>query len=202
MKTRFLLGLILLALSALLGGNALADEVAVLDIRIGREKPLQRVIIEFYEDAAPVTVANFKKLVREKFYNGTAFHRVFPGQMVQGGDPLSESKDRTNVGTGGPGYTLPAEINRHKHTPGAVAMARLGDKVNPALVSNGSQFYIALEAMPDLDGKYTVFGNVIAGQEVLDVISRKAADTNDNPVERIVIRRARIVDRSVAPQLK
>jgi len=203
MKTRFLIGLILFALTAAwLGGSAVADEVAVLDIRIGKEKKLSRVIIEFYGDAAPATVENFKKLVREKFYNGTAFHRVFPGQLVQGGDPLSRSEDRTNIGTGGPGYTLPAEINRHRHLAGSVAMARLGDKVNPARVSNGSQFYISLVPMPDLDGKYTVFGNVIAGHEVLDLISRKATDTNDNPVERIVIRRARIADRSVAASLE
>jgi len=178
-----------------LAGSALADEVAIFDIKAGKEKQAQRVVIEFHEDAAPNTVANFKKLVRKKFYNGLTFHRVFPHQMLQAGDPLSAKKDRKKVGTGGPGYTIPGEVNRLKHVPGAVAMARLPDKINPARVSNGSQFYIALVPMPNLDGQYTVFGKVAEGLEVLDALSAKPTDTNDNPVDRIVITRARILSR-------
>src|SRR4051794_30619713 len=90
-------------------GTLSADEVAILDLKSAGEKNSQRVVIEFYENAAPNTVANFKKLARSHFYNGTSFHRVFPHQMVQGGDPLSVHKDRSKTGTGGPGYTLPAE---------------------------------------------------------------------------------------------
>lgn len=173
--------------------GAWASEVAVLDIRVGKEKATERVVIEFYEEAAPRTVANFKELVRSRFYNGTAFHRAFPGIMLQGGDPLSRKKDRSNVGTGGPGYTIPLEISNRKHVPGAVAMARLPDKINPARVSNGSQFYFVLAPMPDLDRQYTVFGNVIAGREALEAISKKATDTNDYPVDRVEIVKAHIV---------
>ncbi len=198
--------ILLLALAGVARANADAaasasDEVAVFEIRAGKKAPVQRVTIELYADAAPNTVANFKKLVRAKFYNGLSFHRVFPHRMMQTGDPLSAKNDRARVGTGGPGYTIPAEINRHKHEPGAVAMARLPDKINPARVSNGSQFYIALEPMPRLDGQYTVFGKVAEGLDLLDALSAKATDTNDNPVERIVIVRARILPHEKAVAL-
>ena len=188
--------------TACLAGPCLADDVAVLDIKFGPEKHLRRVVIEFYEDAAPATVANFKKLAGKGFYNGTAFHRVFPHLMVQAGDPLSAHGDRVPVGTGGPGYNLPAEINRHRHEKGTVAAARLPDKINPARLSNGSQFYITLAPMPNYDGQHTVFGHVIQGLDVLDAISELSADTNDNPLERIVITSARIVPRKAAATLK
>lgn len=110
---------------------------------------LQRVVIEFYEDSAPNTVANFKKLARSRFYNGTTVHRAFPHLMIQAGDPLSKRKGKANIGTGGPGYTLPSEIAR-KHIAGAVAAARLPDKINPDRRSNGSQFYVTLQPMPNL----------------------------------------------------
>lgn len=174
---------------------ALADDVAVMQIQSGEK--IQRVVIEFYDDAAPLTSANFKKLACKRFYNGTAFHRVFPNQMVQGGDPLSKNKNATGVGTGGPGYTLPAEIGR-KHIQGAIAAARLPDKINPSRVSNGSQFYIALVPMPNLDGQYTVFGHVIEGLDVLNSISQLRTDTNDSPVERVVIQSIHIVPREAA----
>lgn len=174
---------------------AFADDVAVMQIRTG--DAIRRVIIEFYEADAPVTTANFKKLARKRFYNGTAFHRVFPLQMVQGGDPLSKNPGNINIGTGGPGYTLPAEIRR-KHIAGAVAAVRLPDKINPARVSNGSQFYITLVPMPNLDGQYTVFGRVIDGMDVLGDISQLRTDTNDSPVERAVIQSVHIVPRERA----
>ena len=172
-----------------------AEEVAVMNIKVPGEKPLRRVVIEFYEADAPQTVANFKKLARKHFYNGIAFHRVVPHTLVQAGDPLSRHKDRTRVGTQGPGYTLPPEIRR-KHTEGAVAMSRLGDTINPARRSNGSQFYVCLKPQPQLDGQYTVFGHVIEGLDALDQISARPADSNDNPTDRIVIKSVRIIPRS------
>lgn len=183
------------------GGFSYAEDVAVFDIRVGKEKQLQRVVIEFYDREAPRTVENFKQLVARKFYNGTAFHRVFPHQMIQGGDPFSRKKERRKVGTGGPGYTLPAEVSGRRSAPGSVAMARLGDKVNPSRVNNGSQFFITLAPMPSLDGQYTIFGYVSEGLEVVDLISTKSADTNDNPVDRVVIERALIASKGDLPPI-
>jgi len=190
-----LLSVLSLAAIGLLAQPAFADDVAVLRIKSGGQ--IQRVVIEFYQDSAPNTVANFKKLAEARFYNGIAFHRVFPHLMLQAGDPLSKHKGRSGVGTSGPGYTLPAEIGR-KHIEGAVAAARLPDKLNPARVSNGSQFYIALQPMPNLDGQYTVFGHVTEGLAALDAISKAQTDTNDNPVERVVIESVSIVPREAA----
>jgi cyclophilin family peptidyl-prolyl cis-trans isomerase len=178
-----------------------AEDVAVLKLKVGHDKKLKEVVIALDPSAAPETVANFEKLVHKGFYNGLAVHRVFPHLLVQMGDPLSRHDDRGHVGTGGPGYTLAPEI-RLKHTVGAVAMARLPDNINPARRSNGSQFYICLKAMPDLDGQYTVFGHVIAGLDSLDGISQQPADTNDNPLDRIVIKSLKMMPRekvAIAP---
>jgi cyclophilin family peptidyl-prolyl cis-trans isomerase len=174
-----------------------ADPVAVFQVQWGRKKQRQikSFAIAFHEAQAPYTVANFKKLVQNGFYKGTTFHRVFPGYLVQGGDPLTKKKDRTVMGTGGPGYTLPPEINR-RHVRGAVAMGRLPDNVNPQRLSNGSQFYVCLTSIPSQDGRDTVFGEVISGLEVLDEISRFPADTNANPLERVTVRRTYLIDRS------
>ncbi len=176
----------------LLGHWAAAQEFAVMKIRFPNDKELKRVVIKLYESDAPVTVENFKRLTRKRFYNKLTFHRAFPGIMVQTGDPLSRGKDRSAVGTGGPGYTIPAEIKR-RHRKGSVAMARLPDETNPTRRSNGSQFYITLKPMPELDGKYTVFGEVIEGLEILDRISRVSIDTNDNPRQRYEIRSLKII---------
>lgn len=184
---------LLLALSA-----AHADDVALMQIKIGKEKTLRPVAIEFFEADAPRTVENFKKLAKKGFYKGIAFHRVFPHILVQAGDPLSRKKDRTNVGIGGPGFTILPEIRR-KHTKGAVAAARLPDKINPSRVSNGSQFFVNLQPQPDYNGQYTVFGNVIYGLDTLDFISTKPVDSNDNPIERSVIRSVRILPREKLP---
>jgi Peptidyl-prolyl cis-trans isomerase (rotamase) - cyclophilin family len=164
----------------------IGPNVAVMNIRIGREKQTQRVVIGLYDDAAPQTVANFEELCRKKFYNGMRFHRVFEHYLVQTGDPKSRHGDTDASGTGGPGYTVPAEIRR-KHVLGAVAAARLGDSVNPTRASNGSQFYVCLQPMPQLDGHYTVFGEVIEGLEILDYISGRRTDSNDFPLEKIII---------------
>ena len=174
-----------------------ADDVAVMQIKIGREKKLQQVVVEFYDRDAPATVDNFEKLVRNGFYKGIAFHRAFPHLLVQAGDPLSRKKDRTRVGTTGPGYTLPPEIRR-KHTGGAVAMARLPDKINPGRLSNGSQFYVCIKPMPNLDGQYTVFGRVIEGLDALDKISALPVDSNDYPIDRVVIKSVKILPREKA----
>jgi peptidyl-prolyl cis-trans isomerase B (cyclophilin B) len=176
----------------------LADDVALISVRIGKENRQRQFAIEFFENDAPRTVANFQKLARKGFYKGTAVHRAFGHTLVQMGDPLSRKKDRSTVGTGGPGYTLAPEIRR-KHVKGAVAAARLPDKINPSRVSNGSQFYICLEPMPNLDSQYTVFGKVIWGFETLDLISTKSVDSNDNPIERIEIRSVKIVPREKLP---
>jgi peptidyl-prolyl cis-trans isomerase B (cyclophilin B) len=120
------------------------------------------IMFELFEDDAPKTCANFIKLAEDGFYDGLTFHRVVPGFVVQGGDPQGD-------GTGGPGYTLEAEIKRN-HLRGSVAMARLGDAVNPERRSSGSQFYICLEPQPNLNDKYTVFGKVFEGMGVVDQI--------------------------------
>jgi len=204
MKKSFLprIALPLLALIALLSPAVVPrlraasnDEgkVALITVRIDDQFPLLPVIVEFYDTDAPDTVANFKKLARKGFYNGITFHRVFPHLLVQAGDPLSRKKDRLRIGTGGPGYTLPAEIHR-KHTVGAVAMSRLPDKINPGRVSSGSQFYICLKPMPNLDGQYTVFGHVTRGMEALDKISQLAADSNNDPTpDRAVIKSIKLL---------
>jgi peptidyl-prolyl cis-trans isomerase B (cyclophilin B) len=185
--------LLLLALCAAVR----ADDVALLEVQF-EDGTTREVAIEFYENDAPATVANFKKLAKSGFYKGCAFHRAIPTAIVQTGDPLSKKKDRSAVGTGGPGYTQTPEIRR-PHNKGAVAAARLGDKVNPQRRSNGSQFYVCVSPQHQLDGKYTVFGNVISGLDVLESISNRSADTNDNPIERITIRKVSIVPREKLP---
>jgi peptidyl-prolyl cis-trans isomerase B (cyclophilin B) len=124
------------------------------------------VVIELYPAVAPKTVDNFETLTKKGFYNGLTFHRVVPDFVVQGGDPDGN-------GTGGPGYTVPAEIDKkEKHLRGSVATARTGDQVNPQRASSGSQFYICLEPQAGLDGDYTIFGAVISGMEVVDKIKK------------------------------
>ena len=164
---------------------------AVIHFQIGDTKEDQLVVIDLFDANAPQAVANFKTLASKKFYNGLAVHRIIPETLVQAGDPLSKKKDRVATGTGGPGYTLPAEIGR-KHVRGAVAMAALPPALNPARLSNGSQFYIALRPMPELDKDYTVFGQVTQGLEFLDSISRRGRDTNDYPLEKLTIRSVEI----------
>jgi cyclophilin family peptidyl-prolyl cis-trans isomerase len=113
------------------------------------------------------------------------------------GDPISRQKNVVDLGTGGPGYTLAPEI-RHKHTEAVVGMGRLPDKINPGRLSNGSQFYMTLRALPELDGTQTVFGKVTQGTDVLKELGNVPTDTNDSPVDRIVIRRATVVPKEKA----
>ena len=192
----------LLLLSAICFTAALAsvraDDVALLTIEVGKDPTPRLVAIEFYDGDAPNTVESFKKLAKKGFYKGIAFHRAFPHILVQTGDPLSKGKDRSKVGTGGPGYTLLPEIRR-KHLKGAVVAARLGDKINPSRVSNGSQFFICLEPEPKYDGQYTVFGHVLYGYDTLDAISVAPVDSNDYPLDRSVIRSIKIIPREQLP---
>jgi len=122
---------------------------------------------------------NFMKLVSTKFYDGILFHRVIQGFMIQTGDPNSKDNDPYNDGMGGPGYTIPAEINSiFKHKRGALAAARTD---NPEKASSGSQFYICHVPTPSLDGEYTVFGETIKGFEVIDKIATTPTGMNDRP---------------------
>jgi len=125
------------------------------------------IVMQFYPDVAPITCASFLNLARSGFYNGTRFHRVVPGFVVQGGDPLSKDPNNPNAGTGGPGYNIPAEFSARKHETGTVAMAR-----SQSVDSGGSQFYICLAAQPSLDGQYTVFGHVVSGMDVVNQIQQ------------------------------
>ena len=166
-------------------------QVAVMLIKVRKEKKPQRIVIELKEDAAPLTVTNFKNLVSRHYYDGMRFHRVFPHQLLQTGDPKSRHGETERSGTGGPGYTIPPEI-RLKHDAGAVATSRLPDAINPTRLSNGSQFYICIEPMPDLNGQYTVFGRVIEGLDLLDAISGVPVNSNDFPQENVVIQSIRL----------
>ncbi len=145
------------------------------------------ITIQLADDKAPKHAANFRKLAKEGFYAGTTFHRVIPGFIIQGGDPNSKGDDRSKDGLGGPGYTIDAEIGL-THNRGVIAAARQGDAVNPARKSNGSQFYITVAATPSLDGQYTVFGKVVKGMDVVDKIAAVPRDSNDNPIQKVLIK--------------
>jgi len=168
--------IILLWIAMLAGGtgSALANEIAVIETRLGN------IELEFFEDKAPGHVKNFKTLAKTGFYNGTLFHRVIPGFMIQGGDPNSKSPDRSMHGMGGPGYSINAEFNNVKHDRGVLSMARSQDPN-----SAGSQFFIVVKDAHFLDGKYTAFGKVIKGMEVADKIVNAPRDERDNPLESI-----------------
>jgi cyclophilin family peptidyl-prolyl cis-trans isomerase len=185
----------------------IAPGSVVMLVKVKKERKPQRIIIALDEQAAPQTVANFKELLHRHYYDGLRFHRLFPHQMVQTGDPKSrlgfipgtlqkiglDLGDADRTGTGGPGYTIPAEI-RLKADKGAVATARLPDPINPTRASNGSQFFVCISAMPQLNGQYTVFGHVTEGLEVLDAISGIPVNSNDFPTENIVIESIRVVE--------
>lgn len=143
--------------------------------------------IELFDNDAPKTVANFVKLVKENFYDGTRFHRVIKNFMIQGGDPNSKDNDWSNDGMGGPGYKFEDEINNNKLVRGVLAMANAGPN------TNGSQFFIVTtQATPWLDGKHTAFGRVVEGMDVVDKIEVLQTFANDNPqgaatVESIIV---------------
>ena len=139
-------------------------------------------------DETPKHKRNFLKLASEGFYNGTTFHRIIQGFMIQGGDINSKDADSTNDGMGNVGYTIPAEFNpKFKHIQGAVAAARLGDGINPKKESSGSQFYIVenKEGARFLDMNYTVFGQVLKGIEVVEAIATQPKNRADRPLRDI-----------------
>ena len=129
--------------------------------------PLGEIVVRFFHDVAPGHVKNFTKLAREGFYNGTTFHRVIPGFMIQGGDPNSKNPDRASHGMGGPGHRVKAEFNSKPHKRGVLSMARSNDPD-----SAGSQWFITLKDMPMWVHKYTVFGQVIEGLDVARAIQK------------------------------
>jgi cyclophilin family peptidyl-prolyl cis-trans isomerase len=140
------------------------------------------VAVELFDDDAPKTVENFRKLAGEGFYDGAIFHRVIPDFMIQGGDP-------TGTGSGGPGYTFEDEFNDHSVARGALAMANAGPN------TNGSQFFIVTaDACPWLDGKHTVFGRVTDGMDVVDNISQLETEAGDRPRETVSIDRVDLAD--------
>jgi peptidyl-prolyl cis-trans isomerase B (cyclophilin B) len=138
------------------------------------------IAIELFDDDAPKTVENFKKLAADGFYDGVIFHRVIPDFMIQGGDP-------TGTGSGGPGYTFEDEFNDHKVERGALAMANAGPN------TNGSQFFIVTaDSAPWLNGKHTVFGRVTDGMDAVDAISEADRDSNDKPRDDVTIERVEL----------
>lgn len=151
-------------------------------------KNFGKIKLELDGKTAPKTVENFVKLAQEGFYNGLTFHRIAKDFVIQGGDP-------DGTGAGGPGYTVPAEINL-KHVKGAIAMARTGDQVNPKRESSGSQFYIALNELAQLDGQYTVFGKVIAGMDIVEKIGQVEINSpygDGAPKEKVIIESVKVV---------
>ena len=142
------------------------------------ETNLGIIVFKLLPDLAPETVRNFEKLARDGFYNGTLFHRVIPGFMIQGGDPNTKSGNKNTWGTGGPGHTIKAEFSSRSHHRGIVSMARAQDPD-----SAGSQFFIVTTDSTFLDRQYTVFGEVIEGMDVADKIVNLQRDRNDCPLE-------------------
>ncbi|MBM3906015.1 MAG: peptidylprolyl isomerase [Thaumarchaeota archaeon] len=136
------------------------------------------IVVELNPEIAPNTVANFVKLADSEFYDGTLFHRIISTFVIQGGDPNTKDQPPGTWGTGGPGYSIDAEISNLEHIKYAVSMAR-GTDINSA----GSQFFIMTGDAPFLDGKYTIFGKVIQGQQVVDKIASLQTDLNDRPVD-------------------
>jgi len=161
------------------------DELAVISTEYGD------IVLKFFTDVAPMHVANFKKLARAGFYDGTTFHRVIPGFVIQGGDPNSKDDDPYNDGMGGPGWTVKAEFNQIKHDKGILSMARSRDPN-----SAGSQFFICLsrERTRNLDNQYTVFGQTVKGIDVVEKIGSIERDPRKNAKDpAVVMKSVRIV---------
>jgi peptidyl-prolyl cis-trans isomerase B (cyclophilin B) len=139
------------------------------------------ITLKFFPDVAPAHVKNFVTLAKKGFYNHTLFHRVIPGFMIQGGDPNTKDPARqAEYGQGGPGYRIKAEFNMRPHKRGTLSMARSGSPD-----SAGSQFFICVADEPELDQRYTVFGEVVSGMNVVDKIAAQPRDRNDRPLKRI-----------------
>jgi peptidyl-prolyl cis-trans isomerase B (cyclophilin B) len=174
--------------------DASKDKVAELHTTAGE------IDIRFFPDVAPNHVKNFIDLAQKGFYNGTKFHRVIPGFMIQGGDPNTKSTTAGPWGTGGSGKNVAAEFSTIKHKRGIVSMARSSDPN-----SASSQFFIMIADYPSLDGQYSAFGQVTKGMDVADKIVKAPRDANDRPnspvaIEKIVIRDAKPDEKGPTPK--
>ena len=196
------LGLILLTLLAigvLFMTYEKENDVAVISTNFGD------MIVEFYPDIAPMHVDSFVALVNEEYFDGTTFHRVIPGFMIQGGDPNSRNENKATHGTGGRAgkffgigneedpstWLIPQEFNDTPHVKGILSMARTNEPN-----SASSQFFICHDNASFLDNNYTVFGKVVEGLDIIDEIANVAKDQNDNPLERVEMLSVRIAKRS------
>src|SRR4051795_1282510 len=165
-----------------------SNEVAVIKTSEGD------MVVQFWTDAAPNTVENFKKLARQGSYDGTIFHRIVKGFMIQGGDPNSKDPAKENsYGEGGPGYNIKAEFNDHSHDAGVISMARSSDPD-----SAGSQFFICLGPVHRLDHQYTTFGKLIKGEDLLEKIGNTPVERNaqgepSKPTKRVAVESVKIV---------
>lgn len=169
--------------------KAAEAEVAVIKTTDGE------MVAEFWPDVAPKTVENFKTLAKKGFYDGTAFHRIIKGFMIQGGDPLTTNlTQKAAYGTGGPGYTIKAEFNDRKHEPGVLSMARSSDPD-----SAGSQFFICLGAPSFLDHKYTTFGKLIKGQDVLEKIGNTPVTASPTGEPSVPTTRVEVLSIKIVP---
>jgi cyclophilin family peptidyl-prolyl cis-trans isomerase len=178
----------LLGIVLALGGCRAAPQG---DVAVLRVRGFGEIRFRLLPDKAPRHVANFKQLAAARFYDGTTFHRVIPKFMIQGGDPNSKDANPANDGTGTPGYFIAAEFNDVPHRPGIVSMAR-----QAAPDTAGSQFFIMTSGseswQPQLDGQYTVFGELVSGQDVVDRISAVPRGPRDRPLENVVVESVRI----------
>ena len=180
LKTTIILFSCLLVNSFVSANEKVVDAVPV-DVVI--ETKFGDMELKLFPDVALGHVENFLKLAKSGFYDGTIFHRVIPGFMIQGGDPNSKGSDKSTHGTGGPGYAIDAEFNDKPHVRGTLSMARSRDPD-----SAGSQFFIVVKESSFLDHQYTVFGVVVNGIEVADEIVSQERDARDNPMERIEVK--------------
>ncbi len=166
------------------------NEVAIIKTTEGD------MVIEFWPDVAPKTVASFKRLAREKSYEGTIFHRIIDGFMIQGGDLISKDPTKeAEYGASNPGFSLPAEFSDRKHVRGVISMARRSDDINSA----SSQFFICLGDTPQLDGGYTAFGKMIKGDDTLTKIAKTPVKSSggerSKPTKRVEIKSVELVPR-------
>lgn len=187
--------------------NLLAAVLAVASVNAEEQKPMNsakevaviktsegEMVAEFWPEVAPNTVENFKKLARSGFYDGTAFHRIVKGFMIQGGDPLTKDPAKeSRYGTGDPGYKIKAEFNDRSHERGVLSMARSSDPD-----SAGSQFFICLANVSRLDHQYTTFGKIIKGDDVLGKIGDTEVTMSDSgerskPTKRVTVESIKIV---------
>src|SRR5437773_8241327 len=197
MRLPILIGLLTAALATLLSSGekkeektamSTSNEVAVIKTNEGE------MVVQFWTDAAPKTIENFKKLARQGFYDATTFHRIVKGFMIQGGDPNSKDPAKESTyGAGDPGYTIKAEFNDHSHDRGVISMAR-----GPNPDSAGSQFFICLAPVHRLDHQYTTFGKLIKGENVLEKIgdipvTKNSMGEASKPTKRVVIESSKIV---------